>query len=234
MAGIRVLTQTLDEGGARFETLIVEPDASRAVAVFAAGRGGKPARHKGFLQALGERGLAVIAPEFDMLEPAAPRAEALESRARRLALALESFAPSGAPIAGIGHSIGATMVLGLAGGEIRTRDRERVVLESPRTIHRLALFAPAVDFFQAPGALDRVRASMRIWVGSEDTITPPARMEIIRAGLGEDVEVDVRLVPDAGYFTFMNELPPNVVDPHPDREGFLAGLAEEVSGLLLG
>jgi hypothetical protein len=40
--------------------------------------------------------------------------------------------------------------------------------------------------------------------------------------------VEVRLVEEAGHFTFMHELPPHIVDSHPDRDAFLASLTDDV------
>jgi hypothetical protein len=40
--------------------------------------------------------------------------------------------------------------------------------------------------------------------------------------------VDLHIVEGAGHFSFMNEPPPMVAEPLPDREAFLADLAAEI------
>jgi hypothetical protein len=38
----------------------------------------------------------------------------------------------------------------------------------------------------------------------------------------------MRVVEGAGHFSFMNELPPQMTDPLPNRDAFLADLADSV------
>ena len=93
---------------------------------------------------------------------------------------------------------------------------------------RLALFAPPTDFFRQPGALQSVRVPIRIWVGAKDSITPPAQAQFLKEVLALQGPIDICLDDDAGHFSYMDELPPNVTDSHSDRSRFLASLANDV------
>lgn len=89
-----------------------------------------------------------------------------------------------------------------------------------------------MDFFAAPGALDEVCTPIQAWAGSLDSVTPPSQTEFLKNSLG--ALVDARFIEGAGHFSFMNELPPNVVDTADERELFLAKLNLEVSKFLFG
>ena len=89
-------------------------------------------------------------------------------------------------------------------------------------LSKLALFAPATDFFRAPGALDGVRVPILAWAGTKDTITPPAQTEFLKEALQGRVAVEVRVEDGAGHFSFMNVPPPNVEEPLSNRDAFLA------------
>lgn len=149
-------------------------------------------------------------------------------RARRLRIALDSAAEARPelPVVGIGHSIGATMLLALAGASGWTLGRERIAVARDDRLARLALLAPATDFFQAPGALDDVRASILAWAGTNDAITPPRQAELLKQA--RNAQVQVHIVEGAGHFSFMNAPPPHTSEPLADRDAFLAGLASEV------
>jgi len=46
------------------------------------------------------------------------------------------------------------------------------------------------------------------------------------------VSVEVNIVEGASHFSFMNELPPQMTDPLPNRDAFLANLAAELCGFV--
>jgi pimeloyl-ACP methyl ester carboxylesterase len=128
-------------------------------------------------------------------------------RARRLRLALDQIAQPRLPTTGVGHSIGATMLLALAGGQAWMRDRTRLDIASEPRLARLVLMAPATDFFRAPGALEAVNLPIQVWAASKDVITPPAQAEFLRQALADRVAVDLHVVEDADHFSFMNVRP---------------------------
>jgi predicted dienelactone hydrolase len=130
---------------------------------------------------------------------------------------------------GVGHSIGAAMLLALAGGQVWTRPGQPLPITPDDRIERPALMAPTTGFFQAPGALDAVRMPILAWAGSKDVITPPAQAELLRDILGHRLPVELRVVEGAGHFSFMNVPPPQTIEPLSDRDAFLANLAAEIS-----
>ncbi len=145
------MTTRLDEDNGGFDVTVLGPRTPRQSLVFAAGRGGCPGRHAGLLQVFADQGFRVVAPHFDRLATPVPAREALEDRARRLAAAVARLCPPDAPLCGARHSLGATLLLALAGATATTLGGETLVLRAPRAFHRLALFVPPADFFPGPG-----------------------------------------------------------------------------------
>lgn len=226
------MTTRLEEKDGGFDVTVLGPRTPRRSLVFAAGRGGCPGRHAGLLQAFADQGFRVVAPHFDRLETPVPTREALEDRARRIVAAVARLCPPGAPLCGAGHSLGATLLLALAGATAMTLGGETLALRAPRAFRRLALFAPPTDFFRGPGALAAVTVPIQLWAGGRDRVTPPAQARFLAEALRPRVPVDLRLIAAAGHFSFMDDLPPNVADPHPDRPAFLRDLAGEAGRFL--
>lgn len=223
-----------DEAGT-FTVTLVEPPRPERLVLFAVGAGGDPARHMPLLAALAGIGSLVVAPHFDRLASPAPTDEELRLRGGRLALASRHAAAgagAGLPLAGVGHSIGATMLLALAGARVWTRREAPLVVAADVRLERLALLTPATGFFQAPGALDDVRVPVAVWAGGADTITPPDQAAFLERALGARVPVRLRVLAEAGHFSFMDVLPPDRTDPVADREAFLAGLHADVCSVV--
>jgi predicted esterase len=171
----------------------------------------------------------VIAPHLTLLASSVPTKQELDTRIRQLELALEGYAPVDQPIIGIGHSIGTVALLVLAGAEARTLSGHKVVSGSNWKFERLALLAPPADFFRHPGALQSVDVRMYIRAGGKDSVTPPAQAIGLSEILAKQTQVELCLDEDAGHFTYMDELPPHIVDPQPDRNAFLSALAKDVA-----
>lgn len=216
------------------DVLVIQADRPTHIGLFAVGRGGNPTRHLPLLQSLAARGCTIIAPHSEMLPSPIPTKAELDARIRGLETALDAEARTDLPLVGIGHSIGTVALLALAGGQAVTLAGERVTSGSKWTFTRLALLAPATDFFRRPGALKAVKVPMRVWAGAQDTITPPAQALFLREALAGQTSVDVVIDEMAGHFTYMDELPPRITDPHPDRRGFLTSLAGAAGQFLMG
>ncbi|MBJ6128015.1 alpha/beta hydrolase [Microvirga splendida] len=120
------------------------------------------------------------------------------------------------------------MVLVMAGGRAQTLAGQTVSIAPKFNFDRLVLFTPAMDFFRAPGALEAVDAPILAWAGAKDTVTPPAQAAFLKEALEPRSPVEIRVVEEAGHFTFMHELPPHITDPYPDRNAFLASLTDGV------
>ena len=215
-----------------FDVSLRNDKKSERVVLFAVGAGGNPERHVTLLDALADSGCTVIAPYFPRLS--APRATEYELtlRAKRLCMALDTFGQSGATVCGVGHSIGAATLIALAGGQMWLGPGHRVDISADARLSRLALLAPPTGFFQAPGALDAVRIPILTWVGSEDNVTPPSQIKWLAQALPDQQKVELRLTDGAGHFSFMDQMPPNVVEPLHDKPLFLREHASEICKFL--
>ena len=224
--------QTLQDGSEVFEVTVLRPAKPSCTVLFAVGGGGDPRRHLPLLESLAEYGCTVVAPHFERLLSPSPAEDQLLLRARRLRLALDSVAGPEATVAGVGHSIGTTMLLALAGAKAWMGPGHPLLITADTRIHRLVLLAPATAYFQAPGALDGVNTPILAWAGTEDTITPPVQAELLRDALGTRVPVQLRVTTGAGHFTFMNVPPPQSTESLPNRDAFLQELTAEVCGFV--
>ena len=229
----QVVKRTLKDDAGSYDLTVLEAARPSRLVLFAVGAGGNPERHLPLLTALAEHGCIVVAPHFERLVIPMPSNDDLLLRARRLSLALNSVVRHGLPVAGVGHSIGATMLLALVGGQVWMRAGDRLSIPDAR-FERLALFAPATGFFQGPNALDGVRTPILAWAGTKDVITPPAQTEFLKNAIRGNVPVEVRIVEDAGHFSFMHVLPPQITDSLPNRDAFLANLSAAVCHFITG
>ncbi len=221
-------TRQLTEGSKAFDITLIEAGQPTKVVLFAAGRGGSPLRHLALLRAVVRQGCTVIAPHFDMLPSTTPTQQDLEIRIRQLELTLKQFAHINKPLVGIGHSIGGVMLLLLSGAKARTFMGHEVVAKTQFKFDGLALLAPAVDFFRHPEASVNVDARIHLRAGNQDTIVRPDRILAFKNMLPDQSKVEFYLDEDAGHFSYMDVLPPQVIDYQPDRKSFLSVLADEV------
>ena len=217
---------SLVDNGLPFDVAIFGAENPSSTVLFSVGSGGNPERHLPLLISLAENGYKVVAPHFERLVTSRPTKEELLLRARRLRLALDFAACPELPVYGIGHSIGATMLLALSGGQLWLGPQQPLAITPDERIRRLILMAPPTDFFEAPEALAQVHTPIQAWVGTNDLITPPAQAESLKQHLGE--LVDLRIVEGAGHFSFMNTLPPQIEDSLHEREIFLERLTTEI------
>ncbi len=225
-------TRQLTDGTSFFDITLIEAEQSATTVIFAAGRGGSPIRHLDLMRLVARRGCTVVAPHFDMLPSTTPTQQDLEIRLRQLELVLSQYAPTNQPMAGIGHSIGAVMLLLLAGAKAHTFAGHEVTANAKWSFDRLALLAPAVDFFRHPEASVDVDARIHLRAGNRDTIVTPNRVLAFKNMLPDQSKIEFYLDEDAGHFSYMNELPPHVEDCQPNRKTFLSVLAEEVGAFV--
>ena len=221
-----------DTAGSFAVTCLPAPDPA-ALVLFAVGGGGDPARHGPLLDHLSRRGLTVVAPHFERLAALRATSDEVLLRARRLSLALAAAERPDLPVTGIGHSIGASTLLGLAGGRLWLDAGGPLPIERELRLTRLALLAPATVCFRAPGALGEIDVPVLAIGASEDDVTPPAQTEFLHNELAGQVPVETRVIQGAGHFSFMNQPPPHVNDPLPDRDAFLELLADDLAGFAL-
>lgn len=162
-----------------------------------------------------------------MIASTRPSSEDLLSRARVLLSELDQAQTAGL-VVGVGHSIGATILLAMAGAQIWLGPGEKLPIGIEPRIDRLALLAPPVGFFGAPGALEAVSVPIFLRSGENDTITPPQTHSQFAEDLGARLSVDFAIVPQAGHFSFMDTLPPGQDEPMPDAAAFRARLADDI------
>lgn len=135
----RVLTDGLDF----FDVTVLDAEQPVRIVLFSVGAGGDPQRHLPLLTDLAAAGCTVVAPHYEHLASPYPTDAEIVLRARRLVLALDAVEHSGLSVAGVGHSIGATLLLALAGGQMWTRNGHKLATPLDELIDRLVLFAPA-------------------------------------------------------------------------------------------
>jgi predicted alpha/beta hydrolase family esterase len=230
----RTTTQKLRDGAEFFEITVIEADQPSCAVLFAVGRGENPLRHLALLRFIAGLGCTVVAPHLDMLASSIPSGGDLDRRIRRLHASADEYVRRDLPLVGIGHSIGCVTLLALAGGEAETLTGDRITSRSKLTFARLALLAPPTDFFRRPGALHLVKTPIQVWAGAKDSVTPPSQALFLKEALETQVPISVCIDDEAGHFTYMNDLPPNASDPHPDRSVFLASLADDVGQFVRG
>ena len=227
-------THTLQDESESFQVSVREAKGLSPVVLFAAGAGGNPERHVTLLDTLAETGYTVIAPHFQRLSSLEPTEAELTLRARRICLTLDTFVQPDTTVAGVGHSIGATILLALAGGKMWSRLGHRIHIKADGRLTRLGLIAPPTGFFQAPSALDAVHVPIQVWVGSADSITPPAHSEWLAQAMRGWQTVDVRIIDGAGHFSFMDQPPPNTVEPLQNKQAFLREYSSEICSFVHG
>lgn len=153
----------------------------------------------------------------------------LEARPRHLQLVID-YLLTESPLASalrpgavalIGHSLGGYTALALAGGRphgvLRGPDgKPRDYIPVPPAdarVRALVLLAPAVSWYAEPGSLHGVRVPVLLLAGEKDQFTPPAHVEMVRRGVAEAAQVDYRVVPNAGHFSFLSPFPAARVSP---------------------
>ena len=228
-------TKILQDGIESFEVSVHESTINSPVVLFAVGAGGQPERYATLLDTLAASGCMIVAPHFDRLASPVPKEDELTLRARRLSLALDAFVEPGIAVVGVGHSIGAAILIALAGAQMWLGPGRCVNhITSDSRLTRLSLLAAPTDFFQAPGALDAVKVPVLAWVGSLDSITPPSQTERLVHVMGDWQTVDVRVADGAGHFSFMDIVPPHTIEPLPDKQAFLKAYSSDVCKFVVG
>jgi pimeloyl-ACP methyl ester carboxylesterase len=226
--------KTLEDDGEQFDVSVYESDENSPVVLFAVGSGGLPNRYSSLLKVLVNSGFTVIAPHFERLVSPYPKENELVLRGRRLSLALNAFSQNGAKVAGVGHSIGASTLLAMAGAGMWLGPEIKINIAPESKLSRLVLLSPPTGFFRAPGALDNVTAPILVLVGSEDYITPLEQSKWLAQTITSSPPVDLKVAEGAGHFSFMDQAPPNTIEPLVNKNEFIAQYSREVSKFIAG
>ena len=201
--------------------------STRCAVVFAAGRAGDPVRHQALLDRISDAGLTVVAPEFAPFPMGRARLGDLQARIDGLDDALAAL-PASTRIIGVGHSIGATLLLAKAGAHMWAGPGERVRVAPDARIAGLVLLAPPVGYFAAPGALEPLSIPIMLKVGVRDAVTPPASYAGLRLTLEGRLPLDFEVVDGADHFSFMDVRPPDQPEPMAAAETCRQHLADQI------
>jgi pimeloyl-ACP methyl ester carboxylesterase len=214
------------------QALFFKLQVSRGTILFATGGGGSPARHQVLIGRLRAADYAVIAPEFAML--AAPRASEAEML-ERIAIMSASFveADPALPLYGVGHSLGGALLLGFAGADMWHGPGVRLTVPHQPRLARVVALAPPVEFFGAPGAVEKLTIPIMLRSAGEDRITTPQSHMAFAARLAGHATVDFAVEPLAGHYSYMDVQPPGASDSLPDGAAFRAGIAEALLAFLV-
>lgn len=164
-----------------------------------------------------------------MLTSLTPTKEDLNERIEQLEIVLGLYSHVHQTLIGIGHSMGGTLLLTLAGGKALTFSGDRISPNSIWKFERLALLAPPVDFFLHPGALQSVNTQIYLRNGGKDNITPSSKALLLKQILEKQGQINFLLDEEAGHFSYMDELPPQVDDSQSNRKAFLLDLARNIA-----
>lgn len=226
-------TKQIQNKGKNFTVMLLEAEQPSCLVLFAAGRGGSPVRHLSLLRHLARKGCTIVAPYFDMLPSSTPTKEELNGRIEQLEIVLNLYSHVHQTFIGIGHSIGATLLLTLAGGKATTFTGHHIGSNSIWKFERLVLLAPSVDFFLHPGAMESVDTQIYLRNGCKDTVTPPSKALLLKETMEKQGQIKFLLDDEAGHFSYMDILPPQIEDCQSDRNAFLSDLAEDISRFVI-
>ncbi len=170
----------------------------------------------------------------------------LRNRPRQLVALLDALwrdreicaAMAAEPVIAIGHSLGGYAVLCLAGGQPCTRSGARIPVVRDARVGALVLMAPACGPFLAPRALAAVTAPILALTAEHDPLTPDSEVRTALGGVPDPAQVTVRMVPNAGHFSFLSPFPQGMHDaqfaPAMDPSGFdREGFHQWLPGLIL-
>ena len=177
----------------------------------------------------------------------------LVARPRHLQLALDclltypQLGPALVPgvAALLGHSLGGYSVLAAVGGRPEAVDTvERPAIPVPvadERVKALVLLAPALPWYAAPGSLAAVQVPLLVLAAEKDEYIPPQIIERVLQGMPTTTPLALRVVANAGHFSFLTPFPPHRVSaafapsqdpPGFDRAQFQEELAQEIAGFL--
>jgi len=124
----------------------------------------------------------------------------------------------------IGHSIGGTAVLALAGAVPWSLSRQEIKVTHDHRIKALVLFAPASGWFQHPDSVRKLVLPMLVYAAEFDTVTPVWQADLICEGVENPARVKKILVANANHFSFLAPFPAHMKNknfaPAQDRPGF--------------
>lgn len=228
-------------------------DGRFPLVVISHGGGGSHLLYRTIATHLAANGFVVVAPEHagnNRRENTLQHTnENVVRRVKHLSLTIDAMLADpllgsqidAAAIAALGHSIGGTAVLALAGGVPWSRERAPLDVVSDGRVRAAVLLAPATEWYQAPDSLSGVRLPLLVYAGSHDTMTPVWQAELVANGVDPSKPAAVVVVEGAGHYSFLSPFPasmhtpafvPAQDPPGFDRAQFHARLAPEIGEFL--
>ena len=116
-------------------------------------------------------------------------------------------------IAAIGHSMGGTSLLGLAGGRARSMLGKAIPTTADARVKALVLMAPGSGWFGAPNALEQVHQPILLLSAEHDLITPFWNAEIVLKGVADSAKIETKVIKNAGHFSFLSPFDPTLKVP---------------------
>jgi predicted dienelactone hydrolase len=116
-------------------------------------------------------------------------------------------------IAILGHSLGGSAALALAGAQPWSRHRTRIPVQADSRFQAAVLMAPATDYYRAPGALENIAIPLLVLAGDQDDMTPADAIQETLRRLPDPVARKFVIVPGAGHYSFLSPFPETLRRP---------------------
>ncbi|GAA4457735.1 dienelactone hydrolase [Nibrella saemangeumensis] len=116
-------------------------------------------------------------------------------------------------IAVVGHSFGGYTALALAGGEPWKQVGQPVAVQHDSRIKALVLMAPAAGYFIPVDSLAKVTVPILLLMAEHDPYTPAWNADVVVKGVPDQSQVTLRVIENAGHFSFISPFPPAMQNP---------------------
>lgn len=124
----------------------------------------------------------------------------------------------------IGHSLGGTTALAVAGGVPWSSEQQPIEVTHDARVRALVLFAAAAAWFQHPQSLEQVKIPILLYDSEFDDITPAWQADLICHGVPGSTPIQRRRVDNGNHFSFLSPFPDKMKSSHfppsLDRPGF--------------
>ncbi|MCY4045365.1 MAG: alpha/beta hydrolase [Cellvibrionales bacterium] len=222
-----------DENGS-FKVAVKKAEVENPPTIlFCAGLGGLPERYSTLIHALVNERCTVIAPYFEPLARPFPTKEELVNRANRISIALDALNKSPDEAIGIGHSIGASVLIGMSGAKMQLFTGKKVAFKTENRLSALVVLAAPTQFFLSPGSLDLVSIPIMGWVGANDKVTPPDQLDGFMSAIPLVKSSQFHVDESAGHFSFLDQPPPNIIETVTCKSQFIQKCSHEIGKFVI-